>query len=183
MPTVNPPSREPGQSLPYDTLSPEQFEKLCCDLLAEYDGIENADVYGLPRKIEHGIDIRGERGDGSIIGLQAKRYKKVPKGKFEAWTKEFLKWCDHWRERKLDLFILSFTVDIRDPHRTDELVRCRKLCESAGFKFAYWQKSFLDRLLKKHPHLVRSYFSEDWEIAFCIAPKSAPTRAQDAGTT
>jgi hypothetical protein len=167
MAASTPPGRKPGQSLPYHDLSSDDFEVLCSDLLASQDDVLSADLNGLPRKHEHGVDVLGQRTDGKQTGIQAKRYKRIAQGKFIEWTNEFLASAAYWRERDLDRFIVTFPLDTRDANRKDELAKCKKLCEAAGFEFETWHLRHLDRLLRRQPQIVHAYFGADWEVAFC----------------
>lgn len=163
-----PPGRKPGQSLPYAAdLSPEDFERLCSDLLAVQDGVVDADLYGLPRRNEKGLDVLAVRGDGTRIGLQAKRYKSFRNGFLMSWTDEFLSFAEHWREQKVDTFVLAVTVDLRSPARRAEIEACRARCREQGFDFQMWHLRLLDRLVRGQPEIVRDYFGDAWEVAFC----------------
>ena len=173
------PSKAPGQSLPYTTdLSADDFERLCSDLLAEQDDIVDADLNGLPRKLEHGVDVLGVRGDHSRVGLQAKRYQKASPDELVGWTATFLGWADHWKKVGVDHFILVVTIDTRDPKRREAIETCRQRCEAAGFTFDFWHKRAIDRLLKRCPSIVRDYFGAAWEAEICGPSLSVPSNTR-----
>ena len=75
-PPLSPPLRRTPMQLPFDQLSPPEFEWLIA-LLIEQSRSPSVHIYGRSGQKQHGLDIFEETPSGSRIAYQVKRYQTI----------------------------------------------------------------------------------------------------------
>ena len=88
------------------SLSYEDFQYVCSDLLEKEPDIVSSRVYGLPGQSQNGIDILAHHQDTSAIVGQCKRVQTSKTAQIKAASNEFLKHKEHWSGQKVKKFIL-----------------------------------------------------------------------------
>lgn len=153
-------------TLPFDRLSPQDFERLCLALLPR-EGFENPLHYGGEAGGEQGRDIVTRR-DGELWYVQCKRVKRCgPKVLLDEIEK-----IRGLMERDLGLhpagvlFIVSCNVSAtaRD--------RASKRCVELGLVCEVWAHTDLDTRLQPHRDIIQRFFSQ-WVLATGV-PFHAP---------
>src|SRR5205823_1830072 len=76
-PVIAPPTVTREQTLPFGSLTWENFERLCFRLAHRSGDVEDARIYGEPGQAQEGIDLYVRRATGDYATWQCKRYEEV----------------------------------------------------------------------------------------------------------
>jgi hypothetical protein len=141
-------------------LGEDDFEELCCALLYYEDGLENADLYNRPRRMQFGVDSTADYKDGSGIAvISSKCYKTVRPGQIQIFAQEFLQhWESRWSTKRVQRFILCVSVDLRGEERREEIEYEKQRFSSLGVKFEAWGTRQLSQRARTHPEIGRAFF-------------------------
>jgi hypothetical protein len=143
-----PPVTRVTQELPFDKLSPRDFERLCL-WLVEREGYEQAEHLGAAGS-EQGRDVIARR-DGRLWAFQCKRVRRFgPKAALEELNKVR---ALQSAERPVGL-VFIVTCDVSVKTRTD----VRKGCQKAHLECAFWTGTELDQKVKQHPEILNEFF-------------------------
>jgi hypothetical protein len=141
--------------LPFDRLSPAEFERLCLWLVVR-EGYVRAEHYGLAGT-EQGRDVIAYRptdqGD-QLWYFQCKRYRTIGAATLKA---EVVKYRDLAREKPHLLpvgavFVVSAAVSARVREQVGAF------CQENGMAYAFWALTELDMRCKRHPDLLQEFF-------------------------
>lgn len=143
-----PPLTSSSHTLPFDRLSPRDFERLCLWLVRR-EGFREAEHLGASGN-DQGIDVAASR-DGHRWGFQCKRWRRFR-------TAEALQELDRQlaqpAEDRVQVYVLVAPCDV-------SLRARRKLRERAAgrLKCRIWSGSELDEMVKRHLEILREFFS------------------------
>ncbi len=133
-----------GHELPFERLSPRDFERLCLWLVRR-EGYPTAEHVGAAGS-DRGRDLVAQRDDGVAV-FQCKREKQFGPSKAEEAVRKIL-------------------VDGPPPAEIILLVACdatkatreRALAVAAGVPCTVWARSELDERVKRHPETIEEFF-------------------------
>jgi len=137
-------------TLPFDKLSPREFERLCL-WLVEREGYERAEHLGAAGS-ERGRDIVAWR-EGELWAFQCKRVQRFgPKGAL-AEIEKVLALAEDERPAALVFFV---TCDVSANTRRQARTRCAEEMECH-----FWAGTELDEKAKRHRDIMDEFFHAD----------------------
>lgn len=164
----SPPVNTRAQSLPFDKLTWENFERLIRRLVIREATIDECWMYGTRGQNQHGLDILAlQQGAPSKYACyQCKRVKEFSANQIEEVVDVFLqgKWAD-----KTNCFILCTSLALNDTKQVDEISNQRTRLTEEGIEFEVWDGSDVGALserLKQYPDLVDDFFLREWVRLF-----------------
>jgi tetratricopeptide (TPR) repeat protein len=163
-----PPVDTAEQTLPFDQLRWDDFERLCLRL-ARHDGApEHAQRFGTPGQAQAGIDIYSRTAAGTYAVYQCKRYATLRPADIRAAVTRFL--AGDWAD-KASHFVFCTTASVvpTDLAREVERQADRLRAEDPPVAFVVWDAEALADALKAHPELVRDFFGRAWFERFVPA--------------
>jgi tetratricopeptide (TPR) repeat protein len=136
-----------AHTLPFDRLSPRDFERLCLWLI-QREGFERAEHLGAAGS-EQGRDLVAWR-EGQQWAFQCKRVQRFGPGDAEAEVDKVLAVPEELRPAAL-VFLVA--CDVSDETRRRARARCgdQMACE-------FWGLTELDGRVKRHPEIVAEFF-------------------------
>jgi hypothetical protein len=138
-----------AHSLPFDRLSPRDFERLCL-WLVEAEGYTEAEHLGAAGS-EQGRDLLAWR-DGAQWAFQCKRVQNFYPKQALAEVEKVLTLPT---ERRPVGLVFLVTCDVADNARQQARDRCAK----AGLACHFWTGTELDHRVKQHPKIVAEFFA------------------------
>jgi 5-methylcytosine-specific restriction endonuclease McrA/Holliday junction resolvase len=147
MPTIKPPITLTTHTLPFDKLSPRDFERLSL-WLVEREGYERAEHLGAAGS-EQGRDIVAWR-EGQLWAFECKRVQRFSPGHALGELEKLLSLPQDERPTGI-VFLVTCNV----PAKTRQQVRER--CAGA-MECHFWAGAELDAKIKQHPDIVREFF-------------------------
>ena len=135
-------------TLPFEKLSPRQFERLCL-WLVEREGYTNAKHLGAAGR-EQGRDIIAWR-EGTLWAFQCKRRQRFGPQDALAEVEKVLALPEDERPAEL---VFLVTCDVLANTRQQACKRC----EQAGLECDFWAGTELAEKVKRHPDIVEKFF-------------------------
>nr|WP_319393779.1 NACHT domain-containing protein [uncultured Desulfobacter sp.] len=160
---VTPPTVSREQLLPLNTLSWENFERLCFRLAHRDGEVEDARMYGERGQAQEGIDLYVRCTNGDYTTWQCKRYQAIKASDIENAVTKFL--SGDWASRT-KIFRLAVAPSLNATGLAEEIERQRTRCNSANITFEPLDQNHLSLMLKDHPDLVDDFFGRSWVEAF-----------------
>lgn len=153
-----------SETLPFHKLGWQTFESLQRRMMRDVLGLRDPRQYGNRGQRQMGIDLIGRAVDGTETALQSKDYGQTP---FTAATlrgavQELQK---HVRPFPVNHFIVCVSRPIHDRNVIDELKRLK--AEFQPNELDLWDAVKLSDLLRPHPDIVLTYFTEETTRRFC----------------
>ena len=145
-----PPITRTTHTLPFDRLSPRDFERLCL-WLVEREGYERAEHLGAAGS-EQGRDIVAWR-ESALWAFQCKRVQRFGPQDALAEVEKVLALPEAERPAGL-VFLVTCDVSANTREKT------RKRCKQAGLECHFWAGTELDEKVKRHPDIVEEFFQE-----------------------
>src|SRR5450631_3429231 len=154
-------------------LGDEDFEEVCCNVLYYDKEVDNPDLHGRPRQKQFGADITADRVDGAgIDAASCKCYKSILKGQIASFADEFLDhWATHWKDQRVQRFILCVPCDLRSAERRREIAVERVRFAALGVKFVAWGRRQLSHRAREHADIMDTFFPS-WRSAGAFAGPS-----------
>ena len=137
-----------AHTLPFDQLSPRDFERLCL-WLVEREGYEEAEHLGAAGS-EQGRDLLAWR-EGRLWAFQCKRVRSF--GPADA-IGEIDKLAKLSEDKRPVGLIFLVTCDVSALARE----RAQDRCIEVGMACRFWASTELDQKVKRHPEIVREFF-------------------------
>jgi len=148
MTQLQPPITGTTHTLPFDKLSPRDFERLCL-WLVQREGYERAEHLGAAGS-EQGRDIVAWR-EGALWAFQCKRVQRFgPKDALKEVEKVLALPEDQRPEGLVFLVTCDVVVNTRQ--------KARERCEQAGLECHFWAGTELDEKVNRHPDIVEKFF-------------------------
>jgi energy-coupling factor transporter ATP-binding protein EcfA2 len=150
------------QTLPFGSLTWENFERLCHRLASLADNVEHCARYGRQGDEQAGIDIYARQFNGKYHCLQAKRHQNFNASKIEKAVDLFLegKWAT-----KAEQFTIAVQCSLRSTTAQDEIERQAKRLLEKGVAFHAIDGEDLTNKLRQHPEIVDDFFGRPWVAA------------------
>jgi hypothetical protein len=159
-----PPVVTAPQTLPFDELTWENFERLCYRLVRLEADVERARSFGVRGQDQAGVDIFARR-NGAYSVYQCKRVAQFGPADVVRAVESFLE--GEWAARS-DRFVLCISHEaIRtDVARAVEVQASVLQERDPPVAFEIWDSEELSARLKEHPQLVDDFFGEAWANRF-----------------
>ncbi|WP_264206487.1 restriction endonuclease [Flavobacterium shii] len=161
---MSPPADSRISELPINKLSWDDFERLCLRLVEEYHSIDKCEIYGVSGSKQEGIDIFASKDSNKYECFQCKRYQTISPGKLDEIVQEFKNgsWCS-----KSDKFFLCTSLALNSTGLQDKFNTLKSDLKKVEIDFIKWDSIQINRILKKHPIIVRNFFGDEWCRLFC----------------
>jgi hypothetical protein len=143
-----PPVTGTTHPLPFDSLSPRDFERLCL-WLAKREGFKRAEHFGAAGS-EQGRDIIAWR-KGELWAFQCKRVQRFGPKDALAEVEKVLALLE--AERPVGL-VFVVTCDVRAKTRQ----QVRERCAEGNIECSFWVGTELDERVKRHSDIVKEFF-------------------------
>lgn len=160
---ISPPTQTRAQTLPFTTLTWENFERLCLRLARLSGNVEDVRRYGTRGQKQQGIDLYVHRYGGEYETWQCKRCKTMTKTVLRDSVKKFLE--GDWAKRTKK-FRFAVASSLNPTELAEEIEVQRVFCESSNIIFSPMDSDKLSIMLKDHPQLVDDFFGRHWVEAF-----------------
>lgn len=160
---ISPPTVTREQTLPFGSLSWENFEQLCLRLAEEGGDVEDARIYGERGQAQEGIDLLVRRAAGDYVTWQCKRYQEITETNLKNAVTKFLD--GDWAKRT-KVFRLAVAPSLNATELVEEIERQRVRLNPVGVTFEALDCHGLSGLLKNHPKLVDDFFGRPWVEVF-----------------
>ncbi len=164
---ISPPTDTKISELPINILSWVDFERLCLRLIEEIHSIDNCEIYGVSGSKQDGIDIFASKDSNKYECFQCKRYQTIAPGKLDEIVQEFKSGI--WFS-KSDKFFLCTSLALNSTSLQDKFNFLKFELKKEGIDFIKWDSVQLNRILKKHPIIVRNFFGDEWCRLFSDEP-------------
>ncbi|MBL7690118.1 MAG: restriction endonuclease [Flavipsychrobacter sp.] len=149
-------AEEKLDSLPFDMISWKKFEKICTDVLGEYEYIEEAREFLSQGNGQEGIDVYAlDVKNDLYISMQCKNERVFGPKKIEAAVQSFVNGRFFKKSKK---FILCTQRDLGTKGCEEEIEKQRAILRKSNVKLLIWDSRKLNRLLKKFPTIVYDAF-------------------------
>lgn len=136
------------------------FQDLLRDLIAEEDGILEANIYGRRGQKQYGIDILAPTIKHDYLTIQAKCYKKYTKTDLNTAYLDFKKYITRWENIGVRTFVIAVSCKVDDSKILDYVVELRKaLWESSGIYLSFWDATIITSKLKNHRAIAQKYIT------------------------
>ena len=163
--TVQPPVATRTQTLPFDQLTWQDFEKLCHRLVRTGSSVENCQQYGVPGEAQSGIDIFARiKGAATYAVYQCKNERSFGPAKIKRAVTDFVE--GDWRD-KSSVFVLCTQDSMQSTTHAQEIETQAQILAKYGVSFQQWGREELSLQLKAHPDIVDDFFGRPWVVAFC----------------
>jgi len=153
--------------LPLSDMPWEDFERLCCHLIAaRNDDSLQSFRYGSAQQGQGGVDVFSiQLATGRLQVVQCKRIQRVARGNISKWVDEILERADLG---SIDEFILAVTADIEhDRHLIDEWHSAVKRLSEVRVRGRLWDFQQLEEALRVQPGVVTRFFGSEAARRFC----------------
>lgn len=159
-----PPLQPRAQSLPFNEMEWEDFEKLCLRLVKREPDVEHGQIYGTPGQDQEGIDLYARESISEKYRVyQCKREKSFGPAKIRSAVEKFElgKWAP-----KTSMLVLCTMESLRSVDRVEELERHATRLRGQNIKLIPWDKEELTERLKSQPDIVDDFFGREWVRVF-----------------
>ncbi len=158
-----PPVHTLHQTLPFDQLTWENFERLCVRIARLESQIERSQLYGEQGQRQQGIDLYARSSDGTYRVYQSKRVKDFNETDLREAVDKFLR--GNWASRVNRLLLCIAEGGVRT-QLADEYVTQYVRLKERGITFDLYDREELSTILKSHPELVHDFFGKSWVTLF-----------------
>lgn len=148
------------EQLPFERLTWENFEALCCRLLQFECHLDTVQYYGTVGQDQRGIDIKGRTNSGEYRVVQCKRYTgDYTANHVKRAVDRFLggKWTGETKQ-----FILAVTKSMQETSVSDEIEQQTRRLKEKGYDFVVWDQVALHHKLLERPLLITDFFGDHW---------------------
>ncbi|MDT3295938.1 hypothetical protein Q4Q57_12350, partial [Shewanella sp. SP2S2-6] len=147
-----------AQSLPFDELRWENFEKLCYRLAGKDADVESHSLYGRAGQAQQGIDIFARKRNGRYNAWQAKCYKKYSGNDLEKACTTFL--LGDW-SHKTEVFFIAVQCSVDDTHLQNAIEKQAALFRERDIILRVFGGQDLCTALRSHPDIVLEFFGRE----------------------
>ena len=151
------------ETLPFDLLSWEDFERIQWRIMRDVEGLRNAQIYGDRGQSQYGLDVVALAPDRSGVALQSKRYKRFGPAELRAAVKVFRRTSRPFAVNRL---IIGVSREIKSTKVVETLAELRQEIEPVALDF--WDSQKLSGLLRGAPEIVIEFFGMPTAEAFCL---------------
>jgi hypothetical protein len=161
-------AKEPIATLQFtgsEGLNPENFERLCCRLMAKLFNLRECRRYGSGRN-QQGIDIYGYRSASpdSLVVIQCKCYSKFDLTHFREAVKQFKEGSFYGKACE---FIILVACNLLPEPVEQETLKVRKELAANQCLFDIWNGERIAEALKDYPEIVEAFYRQEVVEALC----------------
>ncbi|KMU98582.1 hypothetical protein ACS72_12945 [Acinetobacter sp. VT 511] len=155
------------QTLPFDKLEWENFEKLIARIVSQEFTITDTYLYGVRGQDQSGLDILASiKTTEKKACFQCKRVKTFNALDIKTAVNKFLigKWAP-----QTQIFVLCITIPMNHTQQVDEIENQKKILRQKGIDFIVWDATETGQLslkLKNLPEIVDDFFGREWVKRF-----------------
>lgn len=164
-------AKPPISTLPMigsESLKWEDFERLCCRLVAKKYQLAGCRRYGRGGpKSQHGIDIYGFKRLGlqeQLVAFQCKKVNDLTISKLRKAVNDFQ---NGDLSGKVSEFTIVFSCQFTSSEMHDELMKLRQVLFQSHIMFDLWDWGCIAKELKPYPEIVEAFFRQDVVDALC----------------
>ncbi len=179
-----PPATRSQRLLPLQLVNDKDFEFICVDIAEREPEIQQADLKRVDGVAQFGVDVEAFSADHRpTLVISSKRYQAIAPGDIARWNNDFLKfWDSHWRERGVQRFVLSVTVELNDDTLNERIAAEARRFRDLGIAYEVWGlKQLTSRLQNLRPTINR-YFHPAWIEVIC-GPEFSISLSSGASST
>ncbi|GAA1763481.1 hypothetical protein [Nostocoides vanveenii] len=151
------------ESLPFNELPWEDFERLQWRVMRDVKGLRHAQLYGERGQAQKGLDIVALAPDGTGVALQSKKYRSFGASNIRAAVSKFLSTS---RPFTVETFIIGVARPVKATAAVEELAVQRRVLRPTTLEL--WDAQELSHLLRGRPDIVIEYFGMPTAEAFCL---------------
>lgn len=155
------------QTLPFDKLEWENFEKLIARIVSQEFAITDTYLYGVRGQDQSGLDILANiKTTEKKACFQCKRVKTFNALDIKTAVNKFLK--GKWAQQT-QIFVLCITIPMNNTQQVDEIDNQKKILRQKGIDFIVWDATETGQLslkLKSLPEIVDDFFGREWVKRF-----------------
>ncbi|MEV8441908.1 hypothetical protein AB0425_31400 [Actinosynnema sp. NPDC051121] len=157
------------QVLPFQEVTPENFERLVLGLARREGEVVHAQLYGTRGQDQHGIDLYWRMRSPGASGrwyrtVQCRNVAEVTATDLAAAVEDFLGGA--WA-RRTDTFVFATRVATVRSDRAEAIEVAAAQLNEIGIAFEVWDGEFLSHKLTGLPDLVDRFFGREAVRAFC----------------
>ena len=146
----------------------ENFERLVMAIARQLDGAYDARRYGKRGQAQQGVDVVAFLPDRSCTVYSARRWQAFRPRDLERTVDEYLGGRRPFDAKRL---VVAVGSEVRDTALIDKLDELRQKYPDA--RIDLWDQAQISERLRRHPHLVSTFFGQPTAEVFC----GIPTRA------
>lgn len=170
--------------LPFELLTPMNFERLALRLVRRGAEVVHAQQYGDPGQDQHGIDLYCRMRTPTATGrwymtVQCRNVASTTATDLAAAVEDFLEGA--WA-RRTGTFVFATRVSNVRSERAEAVEAAAALLRDVGIAFEVWDGDTLSDRLYEAPSLVDQFFGRDAVRLHC-GPEAADRLAQSAAET
>lgn len=158
------------ESLPFDLLTWENFERIQWRVMRDVLGLREAQIYGDRGQAQYGLDVVALAADSSGVALQSKKYSRFGPGELEAAVRKFVATRRPFAVGRL---IIGVSREVKSTRAVEKLAELRR--DNLPLELELWDNQELSRLLRKAPEIVIEFFGLPTAEAFCLPFELATT--------
>ncbi|MEJ1110900.1 MULTISPECIES: hypothetical protein [unclassified Kribbella] len=169
--TIAAPSR-----LPFEALTPDNFERLVLAIARRSFDVDHAQQYGLTGQKQHGIDLylrltASPQADRRYATIQCRNITTVTPDAIASAVEEFLdgKWAN-----LTTTFIYATRASTKRTQLADAVESAANRLRDRDIRYEIWDGDQLSERLRNDPDLVEIYFGRATKELYC-RPSLAPT--------
>jgi hypothetical protein len=172
------------QVLPFEDLTPENFEKLVVRLVRSGADVEHCQQYGVRGQDQHGIDLYARLRAVAPSGrwyrtVQCRNVATMTDTDIAAAVEDFL--GGRWAALS-DVFVIATRVSAVRADRAEAVEAAAAMLRSAGVRFEMWDGEELSHRLRDLPDVVASFFGPEAARRFCQSASAAWRQVESAVT-
>ncbi|MEU7656430.1 tetratricopeptide repeat protein [Micromonospora taraxaci] len=157
------------QILPFDKLTPEDFERLVLRYVRRDPTIEHCRLYGTSGQNQQGIDLYARLwasgpGGRRYLTVQCRNISAIGPSAIVAAADDFL--AGHWAQQAA-VFVLATRASTRSTQQIEAIEAAARRVEAAGCRLEVWDGEELSERLRDLPELVEAFFAHGTAVAFC----------------
>lgn len=164
-------SLSPNRSRPphFHELDDKTFEEMCRALFAKEQHLCNVDFYGVRGQKQFGIDVKGNRTDGTGLEVvSCKCYERHANWQIKNFSDEFLThWDTKWKPLNVHRFVLASAASLDQTQVQDVIDGEFQRFQKIGVLYEVWGPNQLVELLRPHPAIVRQYLNPQLVEGIC----------------
>lgn len=155
------------QTLPFNSLEWENFEKLIARIVSQEFTITDTYLYGVRGQDQSGLDILASiKATDKKACFQCKRVQTFSALDIKNAVNKFLK--GKWAQQT-QIFVLCITISLNHTQQIDEIENQKKILKEYGIDFIIWDGTdtgLLSLKLKNLPEIVDDFFGREWVKRF-----------------
>lgn len=161
-----------ANALPFDVVSPEDFERVCLTIIETIDAVREARLYGVRGQTDFGIDLVAWDDDGGVVLYQVKRYQRFTAEDLRAAVEAYRK--GGGRSFRPKRFVLCVACSLDEGDRREVTDALFELRATYDFDVDLYDARQLTTRLRGHPEVIERFFGPGWVEAIARRTSRVP---------